>query len=158
MCCQGWRCSTVSGATSRPAKRGQPVVAADDPAAARLCVSYAAAGAYVLSLCQHPRESIAWSEAAAAAAREIGDRRGEGNALGSLGNAYAALGDPRRAIESLREALDIFEAIESPSVAQVWSQFRRSRPARGQQQRAARREAGSAGGDCAALPGGCQAD
>jgi tetratricopeptide (TPR) repeat protein len=32
-------------------------------------------------------------------AREIGDRRGEGNALGNLGIAYADLGETGRAIE-----------------------------------------------------------
>ena len=31
--------------------------------------------------------------------REIGDRRGEGNALGNLGIAYADLGETRKAIE-----------------------------------------------------------
>jgi hypothetical protein len=31
--------------------------------------------------------------------REIGDRRGEGNALGNLGIAYADLGDARKAID-----------------------------------------------------------
>jgi tetratricopeptide (TPR) repeat protein len=37
----------------------------------------------------------------------IGDRRGEGNALGNLGLAYAALGEARRAIEFYEQALVI---------------------------------------------------
>ncbi len=47
-------------------------------------------------------------------AREIGDRRGEGAALGNLGNAYEILGETRQAVTRLREALNIFEEIESP--------------------------------------------
>ncbi|MBC7259162.1 MAG: tetratricopeptide repeat-containing protein, partial [Chloroflexi bacterium] len=43
--------------------------------------------------------------------REIGDRRGEGNALGNLGLAYAALGDPRRAIAFYEQALEIAREI-----------------------------------------------
>jgi tetratricopeptide (TPR) repeat protein len=39
--------------------------------------------------------------------REIGDRRGEGNALGNLGNAYACLGDASKAIEYHKQALAI---------------------------------------------------
>ena len=44
-------------------------------------------------------------------AREIGDRRGEGNALGNLGNAWADLGEPRRAIEFYEQALVIAREI-----------------------------------------------
>ena len=40
-------------------------------------------------------------------AREIGDRRGEGSALGNLGSAYAHLGGTRRAIEYYEQALAI---------------------------------------------------
>jgi len=45
------------------------------------------------------RKAIEFHEQYLLIAREIGDRRGEGNALGSLGNAYANLGDARKAIE-----------------------------------------------------------
>jgi hypothetical protein len=85
--------------------------AADDPAAARLCVSYPDAGAYLLHLRQHPRQRIGWLERAAAAAREIGDRRGEGDALGRLGTAYTLLGEPRRAIEHYEQKLAIAREI-----------------------------------------------
>jgi tetratricopeptide (TPR) repeat protein len=44
-------------------------------------------------------------------AREIGDRRGEGAALGNLGNAYAALGDARKAIEFYEQQLVIVREI-----------------------------------------------
>jgi tetratricopeptide (TPR) repeat protein len=40
-------------------------------------------------------------------ARAIGDRRGEGTALGNLGLAYADLGETRKAIEFYEKALII---------------------------------------------------
>ena len=43
--------------------------------------------------------------------REIGDRRGDGRALGNLGNAYADLGEPRRAIEHYEQQLTIAREI-----------------------------------------------
>jgi tetratricopeptide (TPR) repeat protein len=85
--------------------------AADDPAVARLCVSYPNAGVYVLDLRQHPHQRIAWLQAAATAAREIGDRPGEANTLGNLGLAYAALGETRRAIELYQQDLVILREI-----------------------------------------------
>jgi len=75
-----------------------------DPTAVHLCVSYPNAGAYVLSLRQHPRQSIAWLQTAAAAARQIGDRKAEGAALANLGNNYADLGETRRAMEFYAQA------------------------------------------------------
>ena len=42
------------------------------------------------------RKAIEYYEQALDIAREIGDRRGEGAALGNLGNAYADLGEPAR--------------------------------------------------------------
>ena len=44
-------------------------------------------------------------------AREIGDRRGEGNWLGNLGNAYCDLGETRKAIEYYEQALKIAREI-----------------------------------------------
>ena len=72
-----------------------------------LLAAYPWAGAHVLSLRQHPRERIVWLEAALAAARHRGDRRGEGSALRNLGLAHAALGDARKAIEFHEQALGI---------------------------------------------------
>ena len=48
--------------------------------------------------------------------REIGDRRGEGNSLGNLGNAYAALGETRRAIEHYQQSLAIGREISDPRI------------------------------------------
>jgi tetratricopeptide (TPR) repeat protein len=46
-----------------------------------------------------------------AIAREIGDRQGEGQTLNNLGVAYAALGEPRRAIEHYEQWLAIAREI-----------------------------------------------
>ena len=46
--------------------------------------------------------------------REIGDRRGEGVGLLYLGEALAEAGERDQAITRFREALKIFEEIESP--------------------------------------------
>jgi tetratricopeptide (TPR) repeat protein len=78
-----------------------------DDAAARLCYGYPDAGADVLTLRQHPRESISWFEAALAAARQLKDRASEGRHLGNLGNAYDALGEYQRAIEFHEQRLSI---------------------------------------------------
>jgi tetratricopeptide (TPR) repeat protein len=82
-----------------------------DPAAARLCIAYPDVGAYVLALRQHPRQRIAWLETAVAVAGEIGDRQGESTARGNLGNAHAALGETRRAIELYKQCLVIAREI-----------------------------------------------
>ena len=85
--------------TSQVEKREKPIL--------QLLAQYPDAGVYVLSLRQHPRERIEWLESSVLASREIGDRRGEGAALGNLGLAYAALGDAKKAIEFYEQALII---------------------------------------------------
>ncbi len=81
--------------------------AGEDRVAAELCAVYPIAGAYLLELRQPPRERIRWLEATVRSAREIGDRRGEGNAIGNLGLAYADLGETRRAIGLYEQDLEI---------------------------------------------------
>ncbi len=78
---------------------------------ASLCNAYLDAGSYILELRLHPRERIAWLEAALRAARAIGRRDAEGAHLGNLGLAYAALGDARRAIEFYEQVLAITREI-----------------------------------------------
>jgi tetratricopeptide (TPR) repeat protein len=78
-----------------------------DETLAKLCMEYPDAGVYVLSLRQHPTEKIHWLDAAVSSAREIGDRRGEGNALGNLGNAYHLLGETHKAIEFYEQIIVI---------------------------------------------------
>ena len=72
-----------------------------------LLAAFPIAGIHILSLRQGPREHIAWLEVALDAAREIGDRRWEGVALGNLALAHADLGDARKAIALCEQALVI---------------------------------------------------
>ena len=83
-----------------------------DRAAAQWISAFPDRVAYVLDLRLPPREQTRILEAAAAGARDIGDRRREGSHLGNLGNAYRDLGDARRAIEYYEEALVISREIE----------------------------------------------
>ena len=49
-------------------------------------------------------------------AREIGDRRNEGNHLGNLGNAYSDLSQVEKAIEYYEQALVIGKEIKDPRI------------------------------------------
>lgn len=73
--------------------------------AAKLCSDYPDAGSDILDLRQHPRESIRWLEKGLAAARRLKWRSFEVAHLGSLGIAYANLGETRRAIEIHEQSL-----------------------------------------------------
>jgi tetratricopeptide (TPR) repeat protein len=77
---------------------------------ARLCSNYTSS-MYCIDLRLHPRELISWLGAALLADRYLGDRRGEGNALGNLGLAYAALGDARKAIDFYEQRIVIAREI-----------------------------------------------
>ena len=68
---------------------------------------------YCLDLRLTPHQRILWLEKAVQADRLLGDRRGEGNALGNLGNALYGLGEKERGIALMKQALAIYEAIES---------------------------------------------
>ncbi len=59
-------------------------------------------------------KAIEYHEQALVIAREIGDRRGEGNDLGNLGNAYRDLGQVEKAKDYLRRCIAIFEEIKDP--------------------------------------------
>jgi tetratricopeptide (TPR) repeat protein len=76
-----------------------------------LLVSYPIEGFYLLSLRQHPRDRIVWLEAAVAAARKLGDRQNEANALGNLGGASAELGNVRRSLACYKQQLTIAREI-----------------------------------------------
>ncbi len=94
--------------------------AGQDDAAARLCGDYPDAGVYCLALRRHPRERIAWLEAAVAAAQRLRDRAGEGGHVGNLGNAYRDLGQAERAIEHYEQALAIHREIGDRRGEGIW--------------------------------------
>jgi tetratricopeptide (TPR) repeat protein len=83
----------------------QRIETADD--AARLAAKYANASAEVLVLRLPPRARIGWFEAQLKACRKLRDRRGEGTALGNLGNSYRELGEPRQSIKYSKQSLAI---------------------------------------------------
>ncbi len=85
--------------------------AGEEERAARYCSQYPDSGAYILHLRQHPRERIKWLKAGLSASRKLKDRSNEGNALGNLGLAYAALGETRKAIEFYEQALAVLREI-----------------------------------------------
>ena len=68
------------------------------------------------------RKAIGYYEQQLAIVREIGDRRGEGSALGNLGLAYRELGEPARARVLLEQALAIGREIEDPQIIRIASQ------------------------------------
>ncbi len=91
-----------------------------DSSAAQLCMSYPDAGPNVLDLRFYPRQKIAWLEIALSAARQLKDRSMEGIHLGNLGNAYATLGNARKAIEYYDQALAIAREIGDKRNENVW--------------------------------------
>ena len=78
-----------------------------DEQVSRLCIAYPSAGSYVLELRHHPTERIRWMEVMLVSARRLKQRWAEGDALGNLGNAYADLGETRKAIEYHEQHLAI---------------------------------------------------
>ena len=86
--------------------------AGDKGEAARLAFGYPNAGAYVLGIRLHGRERITWLDVAVTAARAVGDKQAEGNALGNLGLAWADLGEPRKAIDYFEQHLTLAREIK----------------------------------------------
>jgi tetratricopeptide (TPR) repeat protein len=68
------------------------------------------------------RKAIEYHEQSLDISREIGNREGEGASLANLGIAYDSLGEKEKACSLCKEALAIFEAIESPN-ANVFRQW-----------------------------------
>jgi tetratricopeptide (TPR) repeat protein len=61
------------------------------------------------------RRAIGYFEQRLAIAREIGDRRGEGNAIHNWALALERLGEPVPALEKADTARAIYEQIEDPN-------------------------------------------
>jgi tetratricopeptide (TPR) repeat protein len=76
-----------------------------------LCDEYPAGCFRVLPMRQHPRERIAWLEAALEAAKELDRKQAQSWHLGNLGNAYRDLGEVGRAIAYYEQALTIAREI-----------------------------------------------
>ena len=83
-----------------------------DGEATRLCSAYPDAAAHCLDLRQHPRERIAWLEAAIEAARRLRNRKAEANHLDNLGVAYNCLGRYQEAIKHHQQALEIAQELD----------------------------------------------
>lgn len=86
--------------------------ASDNDAAAHLCSRYPDAGAYILNLRQHPRESISWLEKALIAVQTTNDRAAEAIYLNNLGLAYKNLGEFERAIKFYEQQLILVREIK----------------------------------------------
>ncbi len=70
-----------------------------------------------------PRKAIEYYEQALKITREIGDRRGEGNALFNTSLALDGLDKREEAVKLAKEALAIYEQIESPYAERVRRQL-----------------------------------
>jgi tetratricopeptide (TPR) repeat protein len=64
-------------------------------------------------------KAIGYCEQALVIDREIGDRHGEGVALGNLGLAYKNLGEVAKAQALLRQAKSIGEQIRDPQIVRI---------------------------------------
>ena len=69
------------------------------------------------------RRAIQFYEQALLIDREIGDRRGEGNALWNMSLALDQLSERAQAIQHAEQALAIYEQIEDPNAANVRAQL-----------------------------------
>jgi tetratricopeptide (TPR) repeat protein len=81
--------------------------AESDQEATKLARGYPEAGVFCLLLRLRPRQRVRWLEAGLKASRALDDREAEGGILGSLGSAYAELGEFQRAIEFHEQSLVI---------------------------------------------------
>ena len=78
---------------------------------ARLAADYGIGGIYVLFLRLYPSELVVWLQTQAKACQALGDRRGEGSALGNLARITRGSGELHRANELYQQVLDIFREI-----------------------------------------------
>ena len=78
-----------------------------------LCNSFPDAGKYVLSLRQHPRERIRWSEAALAASKQMKRRKSVAKHLVALGDSYADLSEIHHSLDCYQQALEIARETKS---------------------------------------------
>jgi tetratricopeptide (TPR) repeat protein len=89
--------------------------AASDTDAELLTLSYPLVSS-CLVLRQHPKEAIAWAEAALHAARSLGDRKAEAANSGNIAAAFIGLSDYPRAIKFSEQQLKIAKEIGDSGV------------------------------------------
>jgi len=75
------------------------------------------------------RRAIEFYEQRLVIAQEIGDRRGEGNALWNMSLSLDKLGERAQAITCAEQALMIYEQIEDPHAARMRAQLAKWRTA-----------------------------
>lgn len=90
-----------------------------DNLASSLCNAYLD-WPFLLELRLHPKERVLWLETGLAASRKVKNRSMESVNLGSLGNAYVALGNEKKAIEFYEQALVITHEIGDRRNEGVW--------------------------------------
>jgi len=108
---RGLRLVDLEWANIRAGQAWAADLTASDQETAELACKYPHTGAYCLVLRLHPSEWIGWLETALKVARQLGRRQWKSHFLGDLGNAYAVLGETRRAIEFHEQALAIAREI-----------------------------------------------
>lgn len=83
------------------------LLAATLPERDELLIAFPDAFGLINQLRQHPRQRLAWLDAALAAARRTDDKEAEGRMLGNSGTVWRSLGESHRAIECHEQTLAI---------------------------------------------------
>ena len=86
---------------------------------ARLTSNLATAGVYLFEIYLHPIEYTQWLKAALNAAQNLGNQLLECNHLLSLGNTYANMGMPQKAIACYLDTLSLSQELEFDAVMKV---------------------------------------
>jgi tetratricopeptide (TPR) repeat protein len=88
--------------------------------AADLCKTYYITDKNILDLQLHPEKRVLWLKGALEASRKLKDHMIEGTTIGRIGQAYANMGETRRAIQYYEQALAIAREIGSKRNEGVW--------------------------------------
>jgi tetratricopeptide (TPR) repeat protein/cellulose biosynthesis protein BcsQ len=102
----------IQAAFARTCAAGEDRIWPEIQEALRLCIDLTERVSHLRLLRQHPSEGVEWAQAALRAARALGDRLSEANALGNLGVAHKALGQAQKAIDFFDQRLDIARQIK----------------------------------------------
>jgi hypothetical protein len=97
---------------------------AERSSAAHLAYCYTNAGVYLLALHLSPPRWMAKLAAALAGCRQLGDRRGEGNALRNSAGEHEKVDEREKAIANAKAALIIRRQIVDPNGLEIESRLR----------------------------------